>query len=168
MEVCELDGRNREILVWQDLEAPRGIAVDYKQGILFWTDWGTIPKIERAFMDGERRIKVVTEDLGWPNGLSTDTTETRIYWTDAKNQIIESCDYDGHNRRTIAKDLPHPYGISVTLHHVYWTDWKSMSLHVLEKKNTSAQKVIKDGLEGLMDVKVIEVISTHLLIIGNN
>lgn len=157
IEVCELDGHNREILLWQDLEAPRGIAIDYKHGILFWSDWGQQPKIERAYMDGERRLPLIIEDLGWPNGLSTDLVEHRLYWTDAKRQVIESCNYDGHSRRIIARNLPHPYGISVTLHHVYWTDWKTAALHVLDKKNTSAQRMIRDSLEGLMDIKVIEV-----------
>lgn len=156
VEVCELNGRNREVLVWQELEAPRGIAIDYVDGFLFWSDWGARPKIERAYMDGERRVKIVQEDLGWPNGLSVDRYEKRIYWTDAQLKRIDSCDYDGNHRRLIASNLPHPYGIAVTAHYVYWSDWKSMALHVLDKRNMSSQRIVRDNLEGLMDVKVIE------------
>lgn len=47
VEVCDLNGSNREVLVWQDLETPRGICIDYAFGYLFWTDWGLHPKIER-------------------------------------------------------------------------------------------------------------------------
>lgn len=161
VEVCELDGRNRFIIAYQRLDAPRGIAIDYKHGVLFWTDWGTIPKIERAYMSGERRYEIVKEDLGWPNGLASDTIEHRLYWTDAKKQVIESCDYDGKNRRVMAKNLQHPYGVSVTRHHVYWTDWKTRGLHALEKRNISAKRVVRDGLHGLMDVKVVEVSVTR-------
>lgn len=30
IEVSELDGSNRKVLVWQDLESPRAIAIDYE------------------------------------------------------------------------------------------------------------------------------------------
>lgn len=156
IEVCDLNGRNRDILVWQDLETPRGIAIDYASGLLFWSDWGIHPKIERAFMDGERRSKIVFDKLGWPNGITTDRYEKRIYWTDAQLKHIESCDYDGNYRNIIIGNLPHPYGIAVTRHYVYWTDWKTTALHVLDKQNSS-QRIIREKLEGLMEVKVIEV-----------
>lgn len=77
--------------------------------------------------------------------------------------MIESCDYDGHNRRIIAKNLQHPYGVSVTRHQVYWTDWKTRALHALDKKNISAKRVVRDGLHGLMDVKVVEVCNDGIL-----
>lgn len=42
--------------------------------IMFWTDWGEVPKIERADMDGsiESRKVIVSDDIFWPNGLSVD------------------------------------------------------------------------------------------------
>lgn len=70
IEVAELDGSNRKVLVWQDLEQPRGIAIDYKMGYLFFSDWGTSPRIERCDMDGERRSRIITNNLGWPNGIA--------------------------------------------------------------------------------------------------
>lgn len=157
IEVSELNGHNRAVLVWEDLDSPRGIALDYRQGLMFWTDWGANPKIERAFMDGERRTQIVTSSLGWPNGLSLDPHEMRIYWADAQTKHIESCDYEGNFRKVIASGLPHPYGVGVTRDFVYWSDWKESSLNVLEKINTSVHKVVKDRLQGIMDVKVIEV-----------
>lgn len=157
IEVSDLTGKNRAVLIWEDLESPRGITFDYQQGLLFWTDWGLNPKIERSYMDGERRTKIVTSTLGWPNGLSLDPQEKRIYWTDAQTKHIESCDYDGNFRKIIVSKLPHPYGIAVTRDFLYWSDWKTASLHVLDKSNTSAQKIVKEKLQGIMDVKVVEV-----------
>lgn len=69
--------------MWQDLESPRGIAIDFEYGYLFFSDWGTTPRIERADMNGEKRSRIVTSDLGWPNGLSVDKVEKKLYWTDA-------------------------------------------------------------------------------------
>lgn len=158
IEVSELNGTSRAVLIWQDLDLPRGITLDYRAGLLFWTDWGANPKIERSYMDGERRQKIVTSSLVWPNGLSLDTREHRIYWVDAQIKHIDSCDYDGNNRKTVASELSYPYGIAVTINHVYWTDWNTTSLHVLDKKNPLVHKIVKDNLQGLMDVQVVDVI----------
>lgn len=56
--------------------------------LLFWTDWGRIPKIERATMAGNQRKTIVTSDLGWPNGLSVDYDEDMIYWADALRYVV--------------------------------------------------------------------------------
>lgn len=155
IEVCELNGSNREVLIWKDLGSPRGIAIDYVEGLMFWTDWGAQPKVERAFMDGTRRTKIVQENLVWPNGLAIDRYQKRIYWTDAKMKCIDSSDYDGNNRQKMISDLPHPYGITVSAQYIYWTDWKTTALHRLDKRNISAQQIVRDGLDGLMDIKII-------------
>lgn len=152
IEVCELNGTNRAALIYTDLEAPRGIAIDYAEGFLFFSDWGT-SRIERTFMDGDKRTRIVEKDLGWPNALSINAE--RVYWTDAKLKKIESCNYEGNHRKIILQNLEHPYGLAVTTNHVYYSDWKTMSLHLIDKRNFSAQ-IVRDDLEGLMDVKFIE------------
>lgn len=83
IEVSELDGSNRKVLVWHDIETPRAIAIDYEYGYLFFSDWGNAPRIERCDMDGERRSRIVTSDLKWPNGLAVDKIMKNLYWTDA-------------------------------------------------------------------------------------
>ena len=54
---------------------------------MFWTDWGKVPKIERADMDGHNRTVVVSKNLGWPNGLSIDHSTARIIWADARTEV---------------------------------------------------------------------------------
>ena len=54
---------------------------------MFWTDWGKVPKIERANMDGRNRTMVVSSNLGWPNGLSVDHSTARIIWADARIEV---------------------------------------------------------------------------------
>jgi len=55
MEVSELNGSNRKVLV-TDLGNPRGIVTHYPTGILFWSDWSDEnPRIEKSFMDGQNR-----------------------------------------------------------------------------------------------------------------
>ena len=38
--------------------------------LMFWTDWGRSPKIERCGMDGKDRISIINTDITWPNGLT--------------------------------------------------------------------------------------------------
>lgn len=39
---------------------------------LFWTDWGSKPRIEKSFMDGSERTVIVNTKLVWPNGMTLD------------------------------------------------------------------------------------------------
>lgn len=156
IEVSELDGRFRNILVSHELEVPRGIAISYKYGYLFWSDWGSYPKIERSEMDGEKRTKIVTNNVLWPNGLSIDNSEKRIYWTDAYLHQISSCDFDGNSKKVILNELLHPYGLAVSKTTLYWTDWKTSSVHSVEKNNLGKINVVKNNLEMLMDIEIVE------------
>ena len=68
-------------------------------GMMYWTDWGSSPKIERAWMNGENRQMVVDRDLIWPNGLAIDHQQGRLYWVDAGTKMIEYASKDGRGRR---------------------------------------------------------------------
>jgi hypothetical protein len=50
------------------------ISVSSVNSIMFWTDWGEVPKIERAGMNGDpsTRKVIVHENIFWPNGLAVD------------------------------------------------------------------------------------------------
>lgn len=65
------------------------------------TTAGPNPKIERAYMDGSERKVIATEGVFWPNGLAIDYPAGKIYWADAKHHVIESCHYDGSNRKKV-------------------------------------------------------------------
>ena len=39
---------------------------------MFWTDWGSPGKIERAYMDGTGRITIADTSLVWPNDITID------------------------------------------------------------------------------------------------
>lgn len=69
-----------KVLIKDDDEIPRAIALDPTEGWMYWTDWGTSPKIERAGMDGSHRQTIVSYDVKWPNGISLDLVKKRVYW----------------------------------------------------------------------------------------
>nr|XP_058943268.1 low-density lipoprotein receptor-related protein 2-like [Pocillopora verrucosa] len=137
IEVADLDGKNRMSLIQEDLQKPRAIAVHPFLGYLYWTDWGDAGKIERCAMNGDSatRRAIVTDNIGWPNGITIDYTLNRFWWTDAKQQTIESADLNGKHRKVFLRATPleHPFGISVFLDNVFWTDWTTSKLHVANK-----------------------------------
>lgn len=61
----------------------------FPSSLMYWTDWGENPKIERANLDGQERHVLVNTSLGWPNGLALDLQEGKLYWGDAKTDKIE-------------------------------------------------------------------------------
>lgn len=85
--------------------------------------------------DSATRKAIITENIGWPNGITIDYTLNRIWWTDAKLHTIESADLNGKHRKVFlkARPLKHPFGISVFLDSVFWTDWQTSKLHVANK-----------------------------------
>ena len=79
--------QDRRVLVWEDLDQPRSIAVSPKDGLMFWSDWGEYPKIERIGMDGDPDTRMILKGDGyspqnykiaWPNGLTLDY-ENRLF-----------------------------------------------------------------------------------------
>lgn len=79
IEVALYDGSLRTVLFSRDLDQPRALVLVPSEGLIFWSDWGYFPKIERASMDGDpatRKI-IVDRDIAWPNGLTVDYEEKR-------------------------------------------------------------------------------------------
>ncbi|XP_072401756.1 very low-density lipoprotein receptor-like isoform X2 [Diabrotica undecimpunctata] len=136
IELANFDGKMRKTLIKDGLEEPRAIALNPMEGWIFWTDWGSIPKIERAGMDGSHRQTIVSFDVKWPNGLTLDLVKRKVYWVDAKLNSISSCDYNGRNRRLIlfsTDALKHPFSITSFEDWVYWTDWDKAAVFKANK-----------------------------------
>ncbi|KAG7227889.1 hypothetical protein INR49_013683, partial [Caranx melampygus] len=127
IEVSTLDGRFRKVLLTKNVTSPRGLALDPRNytNLMFWSDWGQNPRIERADMDGAMRRVIVSTKLYWPNGLALDYTTRRVYFADAYLKYIDYCDYDGNNRHQVmASDmvLQHPHGMTVFEDTIYWSE----------------------------------------------
>jgi len=106
---------------------------------MFWTDWGSSPKIESAYLNGENRHTVVSSSLGWPNDIALDHASKKIYWVDARTDKIESADYSGSNRKQLFHYSGiHPFGVTLLYSWLYWTDWNTGSgLHQMNKTTGS-------------------------------
>ena len=64
----------RYVVVSGNLDKPRDVEVDAAAGVLFWTDVGQVPKIERAGLDGSGRRVVTAKGVKSPAGLAVNPT----------------------------------------------------------------------------------------------
>ena len=106
--------------------------------------------------DSKTRQVIVSENIGWPNGITIDYTLNRMWWTDARQDTIESADLNGKHRRIVLKSgsIKHPFGISVFLDSIYWTDWSSNTLFRANKFTGDEEVALVVGLQRAMDVVV--------------
>lgn len=157
VEVSNLKGQFRKVLINRDLVEPRGIAVAPEHGLVFWSDWNEKdPKIERANMDGTDRRKLAEKNLAWPNGLALDRKMERIFWCDAKIDKIESCSFDGSDRReVISEHISHPFSLSLQGDFLFWTDWSQRSVERVHRL-TGERKYIAEQLINIMAVCAVK------------
>ncbi|RWS26517.1 low-density lipoprotein receptor-related protein 2-like protein, partial [Leptotrombidium deliense] len=143
IEVSTIDGKNRIVLITQNISQPRGLSIDPREDarFLFWTDWGENPRIERVGMDGSMRKVIISTKIYWPNGLTIDFPTKRIYFADSKLDYIDFCDYDGGGRQQVLAHnhyLLHPHSLTVFEDTVFWTDRqlnRVLSCHKFRGKN---------------------------------
>lgn len=142
--VCNSSGKICTILVNEDIDSPRSIALHITQGVVFWTDWGHKPMIARSGMDGSSPAPFVSDKIQWPGGLALDTCNERVYWVDTKLEIVESIKLDGTDRRTILTEvLKHPYALAIFEENLYWSDFVNSEILSCNKfTGKNIQKIV--------------------------
>lgn len=80
-------GTLREAIVSTNLTQPSGLAIDYEEDMLYFTD-AVREVIERVSIDGKRRQELVTATI-YPFSITVD--KEFIYWTDL--QVIRRLKY---------------------------------------------------------------------------
>ncbi len=143
IEVASLDGKFRKVLVSTDLRNPRGIAVDPRDGYMFWTDWyRQNPRIERANMDGTMRRVIVSSDLGLPNSIYYDHKRQEVCWVDAQTKRIECCGKDGSRRRVVTQmSQMYPFDLTEVRSDIYWTDWTKKEIQSVDKDGVAGETI---------------------------
>ncbi|TRY73318.1 hypothetical protein TCAL_01912 [Tigriopus californicus] len=161
--------RLRKVIIWDDIDLPRALAIAPQEGYLFWSDWGSYPKIERVSLDGapQSRVALVDQHIIWPNGITLDLDNRLLYWVDAFYNQLSVITWDGHDRRNIVSDrlaLPHPFSVTFFEETLFWTDWNITSLQLLNLTHFSPEvtsvKPERHGRHGRFrkptDVKVFQ------------
>uniref|UniRef100_A0A8C4X5R5 Low density lipoprotein receptor-related protein 1 n=1 Tax=Erpetoichthys calabaricus TaxID=27687 RepID=A0A8C4X5R5_ERPCA len=150
IEVSKLNGTYRTVLVNTGLREPRAVAVDVRNGYLYWSDWGDHPHIGRIGMDGTNRSVIVDTKITWPNGLTLDFINDRIYWADAREDYIEFASLDGTSRQ----DIPHIFAMTLFEEYIYWTDWETKSINRAHKTLGTNKTMLISTLHRPMDIHI--------------
>lgn len=87
---------DHHVIVDSLVDKPGGIAVHPEAGLLFWTDFGTLPKVERSTLTGRDRRTLMIG--GSPYMLTIDRAGNRLFWINSGSNTIESCDTTGERR----------------------------------------------------------------------
>ena len=123
--------------------------------MLYWCDWGTEAKIEKASMDGTEREVIHNTRLTWPNGLTLDHPTQLLYWIDANLDQIESSHVNGSNRVIITNsNVNRPFSITLVRDTLYFTDRRTIKS--VPKTGGTAQAVtnlceISSGIEAIAE-----------------
>ncbi|KAL9960532.1 hypothetical protein ACROYT_G034004 [Oculina patagonica] len=131
ISVSDLEGNNRHILISPSLDQPRGIALDPNNGLMFWTDWGQTPKIERATLSGTQRVAIVTSNLLSPFGIDLDRQNRLVFWVNWVPSRVESVDYHGNKRKLLFRQLGQFsfFGVTFLSSYLYVSDWGTDAIH---------------------------------------
>uniref|UniRef100_A0A3B5LHZ6 Uncharacterized protein n=1 Tax=Xiphophorus couchianus TaxID=32473 RepID=A0A3B5LHZ6_9TELE len=109
---------DQSIILDEELDQPRSLALLPQKGLMFWTEIGNLVKIERAGMDGSERKAIVNTSLGWPGGITVDVLSERVFWTDERLNaigVVQAVDkLSGKNRQVILKRPGQPFAIKVS------------------------------------------------------
>ena len=126
--------------------------------LMFWTDSGTVPRIESSWMDGTRRKVIVGDRLETPTGITVDyASGHRLYWSDSKANSIESSRPDGSDRVVVLKgDLLHPISIDVFEDQLYWVTRDSGEIFRQDKFGRGVKVRVRRSLEHATDVKIFQ------------
>ncbi|KAI6193483.1 EGF-like domain-containing protein [Aphelenchoides besseyi] len=148
------------VLIDTSINEPGAIVVDPSVGLIFWTDVGMVPRIERAGTDGEDRRQIITQEqplLRWPTALTIDIVDRRIYWADVKAKAVVSANYYGEDVRVVMHsytELGHPFSMSIFEDRLYLSDIDREGILVMNKFDGSQMNVLLNGLPGPTSVRV--------------
>ncbi|XP_042158737.1 low-density lipoprotein receptor-related protein 2 isoform X5 [Oncorhynchus tshawytscha] len=148
--------QNYIVVLDEDLEQPRSLLLLPHKGLMYWSEVGSDPQIERSAMDGSERKVVLTHGLSWPVSLSVDTLTDRIYWADEKLQCIGSVSLEGHNVRLLQlTEMPSPFSVMVFNDMVYWSDTKRRTIQVSHKNTGKNRKVLLKRPGQPFDIRIM-------------
>ncbi|GLH07804.1 Vitellogenin receptor, partial [Gryllus bimaculatus] len=158
IEMARLNGSSRYVVVAGDMDRPAAIVLDPVVGLLFWSDVGKQPRLERAYLDGSNRTVLVNDTLIHINDIALDYKAKKLYWCESSSNTIERINYDGTERETVLEQsTENPYAISVHDDKIFWIDltFERGSIKMAPTSNASDYSVLARGLgESLKDIQV--------------
>ncbi|KAH9508817.1 hypothetical protein Btru_050129 [Bulinus truncatus] len=156
------DGRHPRYVASSNIVSPRSIALDPLNRKIYWTDWGTQPKIESADYDGSNRRTLADSNLKWPDSVTIDFKDQKLYFVDGGRGTIESMDFNGNDRRVILQDSSiHFFSMDFHGDEIYFTSLYSRAPMRVGKDGLNVTTVGPESFSHLSEIKVIQYYSSH-------
>ncbi|XP_029457218.1 low-density lipoprotein receptor-related protein 2-like isoform X2 [Rhinatrema bivittatum] len=123
------------VMLDAELDQPHSLVLQPLSGLMYWSEIGAQPQIERAGMDGTSREVLIKEKLGWPTGLALDLLSWKIYWSDDKLKCIGYANLDGSQIKVIQlRKIQRPFSLAVFEDDVYWSEMRARTVQKVNKR----------------------------------
>lgn len=113
---------------------------------MFWTDWGSSPKIEKSALNGTKRFAIVTTNLTRPYGITLDRRNKLVFWVDNGMDVIESVEYSGSNRKLLFQRRGMFFwGVTFTSSYLFINEWRKSWVSQMDAYNGTIVNNITTG-----------------------
>ncbi|XP_058867450.1 low-density lipoprotein receptor-related protein 1 isoform X2 [Acipenser ruthenus] len=154
----QIDGMATDLSI-PGLKMPRGIAVDWVAGNIYWTDSGR-DVIEVAQMNGEHRKTLISGMIDEPYAIVVDPLRGIMYWADWGNHPkIETAAMDGTMRETLVQEnIQWPTGLAVDYFNerLYWADAKLSAIGSVLLNGSDPVVIINSILSHPFSIDIFE------------
>uniref|UniRef100_H0W3X9 EGF-like domain-containing protein n=1 Tax=Cavia porcellus TaxID=10141 RepID=H0W3X9_CAVPO len=131
------------IVLDDDLTQPQSLALDPLNGLMYWSEVGEEPQIEKAGMDGSSRKILIDQGLGRPTSIALDQLSWKIFWSDDKFHSIGSANLDGTGIRMLQlTQIKNPFSVTVFEDEVFWSEMKTRTIQRVQKMTGKSRAVL--------------------------
>jgi Low-density lipoprotein receptor repeat class B len=118
IERSGFDGSQAETLQLQPTGFDDGVAVDVRDGAMYWTDTNA-SVIWRANLNGTN-AQIVVDDFGWePLGIALDLANGKMYWNDSEG--IKRANLEGGGQELLTKGSAGGFiALDLVAQRMYW------------------------------------------------
>ena len=109
------NGSSVEVVVEYGLDYPRGLAVDWRSGNLYWSDAGTgrLEVVSLSKSVSARRV-IIWRDLESPECIVLDLDKDKVLWSSwGLEPVIERSNLDGSDREVVVTSGGRATGLTV-------------------------------------------------------
>lgn len=135
-------------IVRSGLVEPSGLAVDWINLRLYWTDAGA-GRVEYCNLNGSWRKVLFSSLMEQPNSIVVDAERSTLYWANwGETPRIESAFMDGTGRRTLVSSLlsmPTSLVIDFPASKLYWVDVKLRLVECANLDGSSRYTIVSES-----------------------